>query len=74
MDKIIRRIGPSVQRTISGDRLDYLARDKTIMIVGIPNYYDNCGLSNIISLINMYILYFVRHCFRNSFPYMHEVE
>ena len=55
MDKIIRRIGPSVQRTIFGDRLDYLARDKTIMIVGIPNYYDNCDLSNIISLTNMYI-------------------
>ena len=48
--KIIRWIEPSVQRTAFGDRLDYLAIDKIIiMIVGIPHYYDNCGLSNAIS-------------------------
>ena len=50
-------IGPSVLRTILGDRLDYLAMDKIIMIFGPPHYYDNCGLSNAVSLIKMYIFY-----------------
>ena len=33
----------------------YLAMDKIIMIVGMPHYYDNCGLSKAISLIKMYM-------------------
>ena len=63
MDKIIRWIGPSVQRTIFGDRLDYLAMDSIIMIVRIQ--------FPTIMITATYQMPFL--CFRNSFPFMPEV-